>query len=41
MECTPGFSSRLIQFLAGGLAEVLDRFSGLFAKLCRRFRYCP
>ena len=32
--------SRLIQFPAGGPAQLLDRLFGLFAKLRRRFRYC-
>jgi hypothetical protein len=30
--------SRLIQFPAGGPAQLLDGFPGLFAKLRRRFR---
>jgi hypothetical protein len=41
MECIPGLFSRLIQFPVGGLAQVLNRFSGLLAKLRRRFRYRP
>jgi hypothetical protein len=38
MERIPCLISCLIQFPAGGPAELLNGFSGLFAKLRRRFR---
>jgi hypothetical protein len=40
MERAPCLISRLIHLPAGGPAELLDRFFGLFAKLRHRFRYC-
>jgi hypothetical protein len=40
MECTTCFIPHLIQFLAGGPAQLLDRFSGFLSELCGRFRYC-
>jgi hypothetical protein len=38
MERLAGIISRLIQPLAGGPAQLLDGFLGLFAELRRRFR---
>jgi hypothetical protein len=38
MEGIAGFISRVIQSLAGGPAQLLNGFPGIFAKLRRRFR---